>query len=665
MESQSPQIKSAQFIVNLVNKGLKHHKTQAWALARSCYEQVLACDSHHADALHLLGMLHAEEGDILAAMRLISDAIKVNPVCEIYHNNLGNVYFASGEFREAEKCFDAALVLKPDYVEARFNMANAQYEQKNTLAAEENYRRVLSIDPQFIPALYNLTDILLRKTEYALAYDILKNSDVVKSDGDLMQRYIEVMSLYSDQTEEKAIRQELLTSIVHFDPDNIGARYNLANIYKENGDLIEAEKYYQQILKLDSRYFGALVNSGVIDTWCARFDTALKKFNAALLVNDNDYTLLNNLGLAYQAIKDCEKSKYYYEKALSVDRTRPEAYWNYALLLLLTGEYEKGWEYYEYRWEIADQLLAEKRDYGKPLWRGESLRNKVLFVYCEQGYGDSLQFFRYVLKLIENDWRVILESPKSLARLFKVTSAKLVIVTPGEELPYFDYQIPMMSLPYAFSTRLSSIPFDVPYLKTIFKDVALWRDKLYMANRGQGGDTSKIIDREVIKVGVVWAGNPRKADQVNHLIDQRRSCQLSVFSTLFEFNNEQGLQFFSLQKDSVDEVKIDNLNTCMENVTDFYDTACLIQNLDLVISVDTAVAHLAAALGKPVWLLSRYDGCWRWLLNREDSPWYPTLRIFRQDKPGDWAGVLANVKNALREFSKDSISTRKAIAFFQ
>jgi len=259
-----------------------------------------------------------------------------------------------------------------------------------------------------------------------------------------------------------------------------------------------------------------------------------------------------------------------------------------------------------------------------PLWRGEAGDGRVLLIHAEQGFGDSIQFCRYAPLVVARGWRVVMEVPGALVRLFAALP-DVTCVAAGEALPDYDAQVPMLSLPLAFGTLVESIPAAVPYLQVPAGEVARWGAMLPPAPR---------------RAGLVWAGNPRAFSRVLAEVDQRRSIAPSLLAPLLEV---PGWQFVSLQKEGAAWPLVD----VMDQVADFADTAALIMSLDLVISVDTAVAHLAAALGKPVWLLNRYDACWRWLRGREDSPWYPTMRLFNQTAAGDWEGVIAKVAGAL------------------
>ncbi|MDH3325329.1 MAG: tetratricopeptide repeat protein [Gammaproteobacteria bacterium] len=626
----------------LVAQGLVDHKAHNLIKARTFYEQALIIEPGHGDALHLLGMVADEEGDAKTAIQLLDAAIDSAPTVAIYHNNLGNIYFKAGNYELAEKYFSNATSINPQYIEAKFNLGNVFLANNDISSAQKLYQEIVSGNPHFVPALNNLVEIYLTEDNFSAAYECLKDNECVQQDIDLSIKYEEIMLIYAGRVEDDEKKIELLKNILKIDDQNLDVKFSLANLYKNTGNMEDAGSYYEEILNQDVAYFGAQVNYGVVDMWRGKFESARIKFEAAYRINSVDYVLLNNLGMVHQALKSVVESQRFYEKAIALNENKPEAYWNYSLLLLLKGEYELGWQYYEKRWDIAEQLLSEKRNYTCPAWSGESLERKTLFIYCEQGYGDSIQFFRYLIDLLEKNNHIVFECPEPLVRLFQHVHPKLKIVSPSDKFLDFDFHIAMMSLPLVHKTTLSDMPRTTPYLKTVTIDDEKW------LNCMRARVDEKIRSDKNKKVGLVWAGNPRKHDLVNNMIDQRRSCKIEDLSSALSLNE---LEFYSLQKNGLGLESLMNgqIIDCMGEVEDFYDTACIIQNLDLVISVDTAVAHLAAALGKPVWLLSRYDGCWRWLLDREDSPWYPTVRLFRQSEPGDWNDVFDQVREALIE----------------
>jgi len=302
------------------------------------------------------------------------------------------------------------------------------------------------------------------------------------------------------------------------------------------------------------------------------------------------------------------------------------------MALLALGDMAEGWHEHEWRWKTP-QMIDAIRNFSRPQWRGEAAADRTLLIHAEQGFGDTIQFCRYAPLAAARGFRVVMEVPKQLARLLQCLPGVNLIIGTGEPLPSFDVHSPMMSLPWAMGTTKATIPDASPYLRADIAAVENWRRRLAtMVGHGP-------------RIGLVWAGNPRKDKPALVAIDKRRSITLERLAPLFEI---YGLHFFSLQKDEPGECGTFPLINLMAEIGDFADTAALIVNLDLVISVDTAVAHLAGALGKPVWLLNRFDSDWRWLLGRRDSPWYPTLRLFHQPRPGDWDSVIAEIVFVLR-----------------
>ena len=306
------------------------------------------------------------------------------------------------------------------------------------------------------------------------------------------------------------------------------------------------------------------------------------------------------------------------------------------MALLARGDLAAGWDEYEWRWKTP-QMVNYQRGFAQPLWLGEPAEGRTLLIYAEQGFGDTLQFCRYVPMAAERGARIILEVPRHLFRLMHSLPGVTQVVAHGETLPPFDLQCPMLSLPLALgTTTLEAIPATVPYLHADTMQVAAWRARL--AAMGHQG----------VRVGLVWAGSPRKQLAIASALDRRRSIAPERLAPLFTL---PGVQFFSLQKDGPAPPAEFALLDVMHEMGDFADTAGLIANLDLVISVDTSVAHLAGALGKPVWVMDRSDPCWRWLVGRSGSPWFPTLRLFRQPEPGDWQAVIDGVRSELAAFA--------------
>jgi len=308
----------------------------------------------------------------------------------------------------------------------------------------------------------------------------------------------------------------------------------------------------------------------------------------------------------------------------------------------LTGDFARGWRDHEWRWDI-DQLRSSRRHFAQSQWRGGvEIAGKTILIHAEQGLGDTLQFCRYVPRVAERAAHVIFEVQRPLQALMTSLAGGAQVVAHGDSLPDFDLHCPLLSLPLAFGTLLETVPAPMPYLAAPPGKIGAWRDRLGKHARP--------------RIGLVWAGNPRKELPGMNRIDRQRSMTFDRLAPLFDV---AGCDFYSLQKGD-DAVAQIHSSAWRERVTDwtgelhdFSDTAALVENLDLVIAVDTSVAHLAGALAKPFWLLNRYTTCWRWLLDRDDSPWYPTARQFRQDESRSWDGVIARVQAALRDTVRD------------
>jgi Tetratricopeptide repeat/Glycosyltransferase family 9 (heptosyltransferase) len=340
----------------------------------------------------------------------------------------------------------------------------------------------------------------------------------------------------------------------------------------------------------------------------------------------------NNRGVALQEQKRLDEALTSYDQAIVLKPDYADAHWNFSLLRLLTGDFERGWAESEWRWKNASLDLSE-RTFSQPLWIGaEAIDGKTLLLHHEQGLGDAIQFCRYVPLVAARGARVVLEVDRPLRQLMSGLAGVSHCLCKGEALPNFDMHCPLLSLPLAFGTLLETIPSTTPYL-SVPAPVQDWEAKLGPKDR--------------LRVGLVWSGNPRHRDDI------KRSIELNALSSLFDV----AATFVSLQKELRagdaallrERSDIISLGQSFEN---FADTAALISCLDLVISVDTSVAHLAGALGRPVWILLPFVPDWRWLLDRDDSPWYPTARLFRQTNTRDWHSVVDHVRTALNEFGR-------------
>ena len=397
----------------------------------------------------------------------------------------------------------------------------------------------------------------------------------------------------------------------------------LSRVLKDRGNLKSAERASRRALTADPDHpDGHLYLANVLLVQ-ARLPAAEAAYRDTLALDPRNAEALSNLGKVLQLLGRLDEAEVTYRQAIALRPDHAGAHFNLAYLLLLTGRFEEGWQAYEWR-----RVRARKRDWNAPEWAGDDPRGATILLHAEQGFGDAIQMVRYIPILARRGARVLLECPRALVSLFDRLDGLADTVGKGEPLPPHDLHLPLMSLPRVFGSRLGSIPATVPYLQPDTLRVDAWRGRL----SGAAG----------YKVGLVWAGNPKFPE------DRFRSPGLAAIRPLLEID---GIAWFSLQKGTGREQLASaaqaNLIDLADDLTDFAETAAAMANLDLIISSCTAPAHLAGALGRPVWTLLPFMPDWRWLLDRADSPWYPTMRLFRQEAPGQWSDVVAAVAAAL------------------
>lgn len=417
-------------------------------------------------------------------------------------------------------------------------------------------------------------------------------------------------------------------SVIAASPDFPLPLNNMGLVCFSIGNLDEAENYYRRALTIKPNYYHAINNLGMVFRCRGDFAKSIFLYTKALALHPKFHEALNNLGIALRDSGKLQEAIIAYKQALALKEDSPDCHNNLAMALLAAGRFDEGWSQYEWRWQTKN---LKRYDMVKPLWQGEAA-GRILLIRSEQGFGDTLQFCRYAPLAAAKGLRVVLEVQPALVRLMKSLSGVEQVIAMGKPLPDFDFYCPTMSLPAVFNTRVETIPSGVPYLFATHKAINSWQNRL-PENR-----------RKMLKVGLVWAGSSRTNSIELVSVDRRRSINPELLAPLMDIT---GIQFFSLQKLGPSAPEKFGLIDLIAECRDFADTAALIANLDLVVSVDTAVAHLAGALGRSVWIFNRFDSCWRWMETREDSLWYPTLRLFRQLHPGDWSSVVLRIKHEL------------------
>lgn len=440
------------------------------------------------------------------------------------------------------------------------------------------------------------------------------------------------LALQRMQRHDKALAN--FDQLIRHTPDYADAHNNRGISLHALQRYDEALASYDRAIALKPDDAAAYTNRGMTLHALDRYEDTLSSCEKAIALNPEHAALHNNLGNALQEMGRFADALASYDKATTINPNYAEAHWNAGVVRLMTGDFERGWHQAEWRWENP-ALGKKQRHFMQPLWLGEAIDGKTILLHSEQGLGDTIQFCRYAPLVAARGANVILEVAPPLKQLLSGLNGVSRCVTRQEPLPEFDVQCPMLSLPLAFSTRIETIPAATPYLR---------------APEGRDWE-ARLGSKKRPRIGIAWSGNP------HHVHDRKRSIPLSAFLPLLSFD----ATFVSLQKDiranddAILRERSDILNFGPV-LKDFAETAALISCLDLVIAVDTSVVHLAGALGKPFWVLVPFLPDWRWLLDREDSPWYSTARLFRQDNTRNWDKVIVRVGAALKGLKPDGLS---------
>jgi len=403
---------------------------------------------------------------------------------------------------------------------------------------------------------------------------------------------------------------------------------NRGSAFQELRRFNEALQDSEEALRIKPDYVVAFYNRGNALQGLNRFDEALQSYDQALSIKPDYAEVYNNKGTTLKACKRFNEALQHFEEALRIKPDYIDASWNKATLLILIGDYIEGWKLYETRLNE----VKTKEDYyqsSELSWRGhEDIQGKTLLIYSEQGLGDTIQFVRYLKKVHQLGIKIILEVPNPLVSLISTFDIPMTVLERGQKRPKFDAYCPLLSLPYVFKTRVETIPASIPYLFSNKEKLENWKQKL-------GNKSQK-------RIGLVWSGN------INHKNDHNRSIPLDAFFEVLKLPFE----WHSLQKEYRDKDKEfllahSEIHRHEDELTDFSDTAALIECMDLVISVDTSLAHLAGAIGKEIWIMLAFIPDYRWMLDCDDSPWYPSAKLIRQDESRNWSNVLNVIKSNL------------------
>ncbi|WP_230972111.1 tetratricopeptide repeat protein [Burkholderia pseudomultivorans] len=645
-----------------------------------------------AGPLSDLGVLLAADGDLDAALAQFEAALQLDPSHVATLVRRGNAMIGVRRYAAALADYDRALNVSPLLLDALCNRGAALRALGRLQDALDTYERALTVDPRSFESLYNLGNVLR---------DLQRPADALihyERALELAPNHPDILSVKGRTLVDLGRPKEALASfneVIATRPDSVEALYNSAVALERLGRAEEALQRCDRVLKLDPRhakahatrgnallhlkrpedaladYTRALdIEPGAIDVLCnqgtalrelERYDAALQSYDAALAANAAFAQAWCNRGNVLQDLHRYDEALASFDRALAINPQYATAWFNRGSVLLdmlrfddalasfdqaivfepnyvdahfaqgfihlRRGDFARGWPKYE--WRLRDPK-SEHRDrvFARPRWTGaESLDGRTILIHAEQGFGDTIQFCRYAQQVADAGARVVLEVQPALRSLMASLCGPAQVVARGEPLPAYDFHCPLLSLPFAFQTDAATIPGRTPYLHADPERVRSWENRLGARRR--------------LRVGLAWSGNP------DHRNDRNRSIGLAELLPLLDLDVEWiSLQKVVHERDAawLEQAPIGSFDT---ELRDFSDTAALIRALDLVVSVDTAVAHLAGALDRPVWILVTHLSEWRWMSERDDSPWYPSARLFRQSAPGRWPDVIDAVRTEI------------------
>jgi tetratricopeptide (TPR) repeat protein len=573
-------------------------------------------------------------GDLAQAGHWYAQASAADPQDALARTNLGFILLESGDLPGAQSQLLAALALRrPDQDivhEIHYFLGRCLRAQGENQRALDSYKAAVQAAPAFAEPMEEVVQLLHESREHAQALEWALRLQAARPSVD--SAIIVAQQLHHLGRNDEAL--SVVDAVVRDNPEHAAAWTGRGNVLAAMGRAPEAVVAFERALSIVGPIPDALANSGGALSRATRFDEALQRVQAALQLDPRHReALCNRLNILLEQVRVDEAAEAGREAA-AVYPQDADIHWNLSIACLLAGRFEEGWREHEWRWQATASRAKHPLTSRGSQWTGaEDLAGRTILLFAEQGFGDSLQMLRYVPMVAARGARVLLHLPVGLHGLVLTSDLApgVTAVPPGEPLPAFDFHCPLMSLPLAFGSNEATIPRDVPYLRVDPVRVDAWRRRLQPAGAR-------------LKVGVVWFGNAAHANDAN------RSIALSAFREL----GVEGCFFVSLQQHLRDsDVEAlggwAGLHRWGEELVDFDDTAALIEALDLVISVDTSVAHLAGALGRPLWVLLPHCPDWRWMVGRRDSPWYPSARLFRQPRRQDWASVLAAVREQLQE----------------
>jgi len=599
--------------------------------AHDFLEQAIAIDSSNVQARMNFALVLQDEGFPDAAIEQLEAAIRSNTSIPEIHNNLAVLLLAADRLDEAKKSCRNALSLRDNYPEALTNLGLIYKQERSLDTAEDYFRQAISANAQHVDALSNLGALLCEQKRYSDALPFLQQA--VSLSPSIIDPYFNLGKVFARLKRSKEAEEQLNIAL-QLNPLDVNVLEEKSDLLSGVGRFAEAQATLFVLLSQAPEKAGGWFRLAASLLSVNLVEEAQRAMAEGERI-DNDSVLSHFFrGFFFFRVNKIQEALQEYNLGLEKDADNPLAHWNRALAHLLLGQFKEGFDDFEYRF-YPDSILGP-HPYTEPQWDGSQLNGEALLVHSEQGFGDILQFMRYMKYVQERGANIIFNSGQPVYKLLvgddeedlPISNTESPDPAKSEPLSY-QFQIPLLSLPKVFGTTVNTIPWDGPYVSASEKRVAIWKKRLSPVS--------------AFKIGIVWGGNPE------HKNDHNRSCRLSEFALLGRI---PGVRWYVLQKGKslsqayspIENMEFEILD---KDIADFSDTAAVIENLDLVISVDTSVTHLAGAMGKPVWTILPFSPDWRWMMDREDTPWYPSMRLFRQDAYGDWPSVFRKAHDAL------------------
>ncbi|MBF0246980.1 MAG: tetratricopeptide repeat protein [Alphaproteobacteria bacterium] len=649
-------------VMQVLTGALQHHTAGSLADAETLYAEVLKAVPNQPDALHLMGVLKHQTGHDQEALELIGRALKIHPDFPEALNNLGNVLLALDRVADAAEHFLRALALNPEYADAHNNLGGVLLRQGKFTEALDHCRKAAELNPAHVDAHFNQGRALreLGRAEDAVAAfqkvvdlnpahgdaltdlgqalndlgrcdeaaDALQKAVALEPDHALRWNILGVVLLAKG---EHARAAEQFRKAAAIAPDFLDAHNNLGNMLLMLGRYDEAVTCFERAIALRPDIMGLYMNISLALRDAGRLDEAETYLRMVVGREPRNAVAFKELGTVLTYRDRLDEASTFFQQAITLEPDYGEARFELGLSQLLHGDFAHGWENYAWRRRMSAHPLM-KRQYDKPLWDGGDLTGKTIYLYPEQGMGDTIQFVRFAKDVADRGGRVILETPKALEPLLRTVEGPNDVIVDSAAAPAFDCHASLMDLGGILRVTPENASGRAPYLRAPDSAMEAW--------------SGRIANDETLRVGMVWGGNP------NHKQDAIRSIPADMFSS---FADIPGVSLYSLQvgrDGEAEQAFAGKIIDLAPFLTDFGQTAAAMMQLDLVIAVDTSAAHLAGALGRPVWTLVQKVPDWRWLREGSESYWYPTMRLFRQHKLDSWVEAVEDVRAALMRFAE-------------